>query len=143
MDKASHIGSSMRFLFWGPPGTGKTLTAQMFADDIKASFYHISAATLDVRADKQAERLREILATASAWGAVLLLDEADRLISARSSNRSDNALRSNFLCASDQFPGTLIMTTNLHHHTVDSAILSKTQYMLKYELPGVKERKDL
>lgn len=69
----------------GPPGVGKTLTAESVAEVMKVPLYVMSAGDLGTNADAVERSLKNILRMIPKWGAVLLLDEADVFMEARSS----------------------------------------------------------
>lgn len=68
----------------GPPGVGKTLTAESVAEVMKVPLYVMSAGDLGTNADAVERSLKNILRMIPKWGAVLLLDEADVFMEARS-----------------------------------------------------------
>jgi hypothetical protein len=68
----------------GPPGVGKTLTAESVAEVMKVPLYVMSAGDLGTTAESVERNLKDILRMIPKWGAVLLLDEADVFMEARS-----------------------------------------------------------
>lgn len=68
----------------GPPGVGKTLTAESVAEVMKVPLYVMSAGDLGTNASTVERSLKDILRMVPKWGAVLLLDEADVFMEARS-----------------------------------------------------------
>lgn len=82
----------------GPPGVGKTLTAESVAEVMKVPLYVMSAGDLGTTASSVEENLKDILRMIPKWGAVLLLDEADVFMEARSAtDLARNELVSIFL----------------------------------------------
>jgi SpoVK/Ycf46/Vps4 family AAA+-type ATPase len=71
------------FLLYGPPGLGKTLTAESVAEVAKRPLYHISAGELSTDVRSLETELRKIFQMGARWNAVVLLDEADVLMSKR------------------------------------------------------------
>ena len=69
----------------GPPGVGKTLTAESVAEVMQVPLYAMSAGDLGTSAHQVEKRLKDILRMIPKWGAVLLLDEADVFMEARTS----------------------------------------------------------
>lgn len=67
----------------GPPGVGKTLTAESVAEVMRVPLYAMSAGDLGSSANLVEDRLKDILRMIPKWGAVLLLDEADVFMEAR------------------------------------------------------------
>ena len=82
----------------GPPGVGKTLTAESVAEVMQVPLYAMSAGDLGSTAGKVEKRLKDILRMIPKWGAVLLLDEADVFMEARTTTDLErNELVSIFL----------------------------------------------
>ncbi len=97
----------------GPPGTGKTLTAEGISELLKCPLYMASAGELGTDSRFLETELQKILDICHAWGAILLLDEADVFLEKR--NMHDihrNALVSIFLRQLEYFQGILFLTTN-------------------------------
>ena len=97
----------------GPPGTGKTLTAEGISELLKCPLYTVSAGELGTDSRFLEMELQKILDICHAWGAILLLDEADVFLEKR--NMHDlhrNALVSIFLRQLEYFQGILFLTTN-------------------------------
>lgn len=97
----------------GPPGTGKTLTAEGISELLQCPLYMASAGELGTDSRYLEAELQKILDICHAWGAILLLDEADVFLEKR--NMQDihrNALVSIFLRQLEYFQGILFLTTN-------------------------------
>lgn len=78
-------------------------------------------------------QLDRIFQTAKAWGALLLLDEADVFLQERSRLSLDrNRLVAVFLRKVEFFEGVLFLTTNLLND-FDPAILNRVHLKLKYD----------
>lgn len=106
-------GKGLVAMFSGPPGCGKTLTAEAVAEVTRRPLYTVSAGELGVEPGDVDEKLQRVLELAHKWGAVLLLDEADVFLQARSfKDVTRNALVSIFLRQLEYFEGILILTTN-------------------------------
>lgn len=106
-------GKGMVAVLHGPPGTGKTLTAEGIAELLKCPLYMVTAGELGTSPQMLEAELDKVLNLAHAWGAVLLLDEADVFMEKR--NMQDinrNALVSIFLRLLEYFQGILFLTTN-------------------------------
>jgi len=73
-------------LLSGPPGVGKTLTAESVAEEMRAPLYTISAGDLGTEPQGVEAALGNILEMNTKWNAVLLLDEADVFLEARSAH---------------------------------------------------------
>lgn len=97
----------------GPPGTGKTLTAEGISELLKCPLYMVSVGELGTDSRFLEAELQKILDICHAWGAILLLDEADVFLEKRTMNDVHrNALVSIFLRQLEYFQGILFLTTN-------------------------------
>ncbi|KAJ6035920.1 AAA family ATPase [Penicillium herquei] len=76
-------GRGIIMLLKGPPGVGKTLTAESVAEVMKVPLYSLSAGDLGTSALTVEHSLRNILKMVPRWGAIILLDEADVFMEAR------------------------------------------------------------
>ena len=106
-------GKGLVAVLHGPPGTGKTLTAEGISELLKCPLYMVSAGELGTDSRFLELELQKILDICHAWGAILLLDEADVFLEKR--NMHDlhrNALVSIFLRQLEYFQGILFLTTN-------------------------------
>ncbi|KAK0614546.1 hypothetical protein B0T14DRAFT_499790 [Immersiella caudata] len=76
-------GKGIICLFSGPPGSGKTLTTEAVAESTEPPLYSVSASDLGTHPINVEEKLSEVLELASKWNAILLTDEADVSLQAR------------------------------------------------------------
>ncbi|KAG6813734.1 hypothetical protein H0H92_007686 [Tricholoma furcatifolium] len=107
-------GKGLVGLLCGSPGTGKTLTAEAVAEIARMPLYAVNAGDLGTEASEVDAMLLRILELATAWNAVVLLDEADVFLYKRSPLAIDqNALVAVFLRHLEYYQGVLIMTTNM------------------------------
>lgn len=126
-------GKGLVAVLHGPPGTGKTLTAEGISELLKCPLYMVSAGELGTDSRYLESELQKILDICHAWGAILLLDEADVFLEKR--NMHDihrNALVSIFLRQLEYFQGILFLTTN-RVETFDDAFQSRIHIALKYD----------
>ncbi|KAK0743541.1 P-loop containing nucleoside triphosphate hydrolase protein [Schizothecium vesticola] len=131
-DIISGKGKGIVCLFSGPPGSGKTLTAEAVAELTKRPLYSVSAGDLGIEPRTVDETLSQALELASKWNAVLLLDEADVFLQARTAeNVKRNALVSIFLRQLEYYQGILILTTN-RIGQFDAAFESRVHVSLQY-----------
>ncbi|ORY59770.1 uncharacterized protein BCR38DRAFT_62956 [Pseudomassariella vexata] len=134
-------GKGLVAVLHGPPGTGKTLTAEGISELLKCPLYMVSAGDLGTDSRYLEAELQKILDICHAWGAILLLDEADVFLEKR--NMHDihrNALVSIFLRQLEYFQGILFLTTN-RVETFDDAFQSRIHIALRYDELDTKAKK--
>ncbi|CRK28687.1 hypothetical protein BN1708_015327 [Verticillium longisporum] len=134
-------GKGLVAVLHGPPGTGKTLTAEGISELLKCPLYMVSAGELGTDSRFLETELQKILDICHAWGAILLLDEADVFLEKR--NMHDihrNALVSIFLRQLEYFQGILFLTTN-RVETFDDAFQSRIHVALRYDKLSVKAKR--
>ncbi|KAI1775826.1 hypothetical protein F4818DRAFT_441104 [Hypoxylon cercidicola] len=134
-------GKGLVAVLHGPPGTGKTLTAEGISELLKCPLYMVSAGDLGTDSRYLEAELQKILDICHAWGAILLLDEADVFLEKR--NMQDihrNALVSIFLRQLEYFQGILFLTTN-RVQTFDDAFQSRIHIALRYDDLDTKAKK--
>jgi SpoVK/Ycf46/Vps4 family AAA+-type ATPase len=134
----------------GPPGVGKSLTAECIAEYAKKPIIPLSVGNLVAVEDSIEERLIEAFANASRLGAILLLDEADVVLEARSFEEIRiNGIVSGshtlypkakdaftkiyvvFLRQLEYYSGMLFLTTN-RINSMDHAFQSRIQIAIPY-----------
>ncbi|KAL7547188.1 hypothetical protein ACHAWF_010506 [Thalassiosira exigua] len=127
-------GEGTVFLLHGLPGTGKTLTAEAIAETLQRPLYSVSMGTLGTTADELERRLSEILQLSARWDALVLLDEADSFLEARSPNSpiERNAMVSVMLRLVEYHRGILFLTSN-RVDTLDPAFMTRITLALRYE----------
>jgi len=77
-------GKGVVILLHGAPGVGKTATAEAVAQKFGRPLFPITCGDLGFKPDTVEENLSEIFRLAHLWDCVLLLDEADVFLTARS-----------------------------------------------------------
>lgn len=136
------------FNFYGLPGTGKTLSAREVARTLGKKLYIVDYAQTESKMVGETEKhISEIFSFAKNNDAIILLDEADTLVSKRieentSSSRHINASRNVFMQELDKFDGVVILTTNLFS-SFDSALLRRISQHIKFDLPTLEMRKEI
>ncbi|KAF1946648.1 P-loop containing nucleoside triphosphate hydrolase protein [Clathrospora elynae] len=119
-------------LLSGPPGVGKTLTAESVAEHMRAPLFMMSAGDLGINPAQVETKLTNILEMISKWNAVLLLDECDVFLEARSTHDLErNKLVSIFLRVLEYYEGLLFLTTN-RVDNIDAAFQSRIHISLAY-----------
>lgn len=125
-------GKGIILLLSGSPGVGKTLTAESVAEDMRVPLYMMSAGDLGLRPDQVEHSLRNVLEMVEKWNAVLLLDECDVFLEARStSDLERNKLVSIFLRMLEYYEGVLFLTTN-RIKEIDPAFQSRIHVSIEY-----------
>ncbi|MCJ1288004.1 hypothetical protein MMC26_007357 [Xylographa opegraphella] len=138
-------GKGLVILLHGTPGSGKTLTAETAAEYTHKALLKISLSEL-----KDDERLEENMIKfqryASTWQAIILIDEADVFLEARTSNGHDSAERNGlvavFLRTLEYSQGIIFLTTN-RITAFDAAIRSRVHLALQYRAPDTDARRQL
>ena len=76
-------GKGLIFILHGIPGTGKTFTAESVADHVERPLYVLNSGELGVTPESVEANLRNALKLATAWNAIVLIDEADVFLEQR------------------------------------------------------------
>ncbi|KAF1937597.1 P-loop containing nucleoside triphosphate hydrolase protein [Clathrospora elynae] len=125
-------GQGMIMLLCGPPGVGKTLTAETVSEHLRRPLYKLGAGDLGTDARHVEASLDKALKLCGHFGAVLLIDEVDVFMEARTSNNLQrNELVSVFLRLLEYYNGIMILTTN-RMRSIDSAFESRIDITLTY-----------
>jgi hypothetical protein len=125
-------GGGCIFLLHGPPGVGKTLTAESVAEKLKRPLYSVGIGELGTNVASLEQSLTRILETASTWGAVLLIDEADIFLEERNDNDIErNAMVGVFLRLLEYYHGILFLTSN-RAKRIDTAFYSRISLSINY-----------
>ncbi|OBZ76249.1 hypothetical protein A0H81_02954 [Grifola frondosa] len=112
-DFISGKGHGLVINLFGNPGTGKSLTAEAMSEYVRKPLYVVGAADLGTNADVLDHNLTTIFKMTAAWGAVVLIDEADVFLEERSlAFLERNAMVAVFLRQLEYFRGILFLTTN-------------------------------
>ncbi|KAE8441938.1 hypothetical protein EG329_004146 [Mollisiaceae sp. DMI_Dod_QoI] len=134
-DVISGKGKGIIMLLSGGPGIGKTLTAESVAENMRTPLYMMSAGDLGVKSSEVESSLTTILEMVAKWNAVLLLDECDVFLEARSAHDLErNKIVSIFLRTLEYYEGILFLTTN-RVKNMDPAFQSRIHISMEY--PGL------
>lgn len=121
------------FLLHGPPGVGKTLTCEAVAELLHKPLYSITVGELGTNVDQLEKRLNNILEIANSWAAVILIDEADIFMEARTKSDIDrNGMVSIFLRLLERHQGVMFLTTN-RNEDIDPAFRSRISIVVGYK----------
>jgi MoxR-like ATPase len=126
----------------GDPGIGKTLTAEVYSEVVKRPLYVVQSSQLGIDADGLEKTLKEVLARANKWRAILLIDECDVYVRKREQNIKQNAIVGVFLRVLEYYRGILFMTSN-RGTEIDDAILSRTTAHIRYPRPTLEDQKKI
>ncbi|KAK8250829.1 P-loop containing nucleoside triphosphate hydrolase protein [Phyllosticta capitalensis] len=136
----SNKGNGLIILLHGGPGTGKTLTAESVAEYTKKPLYRITSGDIGTTPSEVEKYLDVVLDLGRRWDCVVLLDEAEVFLQARTlTDLARNSLVSVFLRVLEYFQGILILTSN-RVATFDEAFKSRIQLALYYEPLGRTQR---
>ncbi|KAI1733499.1 hypothetical protein F4680DRAFT_441532 [Xylaria scruposa] len=116
----------------GAPGVGKTSTAECVADYFRKPLFQLTCGDLGMWAEQVESALQQTFALAGRWGCILLLDEADVFLSARTpTDLLRNSIVSVFLRVIEYYSGILFLTTN-RVGDFDEAFASRIHMSLYY-----------
>lgn len=136
----ARVGVGVRALFAGASGTGKTLAARLLAATLDRDLYRIDlAATVNKYIGETEKNLDRALAAAEELDVVVLLDEGDALMAARTDVSSANDryanLETNFLLQRiESFSGILVVTTNAADR-IDKAFSRRMDVVIHFRPP--------
>ncbi len=142
------IKPGFRALFYGPPGTGKTLTASLLGKTTGLDVYRIDLSMVVSKYIGETEKnLANIFDQAENKRWILFFDEADALFGKRTQTSSSNDRYANqevsyLLQRVEDFPGVVILATNLKAN-MDEAFSRRFQTMIHFPMPGPVQRKML
>ncbi|KAF5625587.1 hypothetical protein F52700_8952 [Fusarium sp. NRRL 52700] len=118
---------------FGPPGVGKTYTAEAVAEKARVPLYSMSAGDLGTVPKEVELALERALTLCGLWNAMILLDEADVFLGARSdSDIARNELVAIFLTKLEYYTGVCFLTTN-RTASIDIAFQSRVDLFLPYK----------
>ncbi|KAI9745900.1 MAG: hypothetical protein M1818_000581 [Claussenomyces sp. TS43310] len=119
-------GKGLVFLFHGQPGL------EALSESISRPLYRINIGLLAMTDDWE-PALEQIFRDAHSWRAVLLFDEAEVVMEARTKDRMhQNSWCSAFLRKLEYYEGILILTTNMIH-SIDKAFRSRINIAIHYD----------
>ncbi|MFC1748517.1 ATP-binding protein [Pseudomonadota bacterium] len=137
-----------RSLFYGPPGTGKTLTATLIGADVGVDVYRIDLSMVVSKYIGETEKnLANVFDQAENKNWILFFDEADALFGKRTQASSSNDRHANqeisyLLQRIEDFPGVVILATNLKAN-IDDAFARRFQSLVYFPAPDEEQRFEL
>lgn len=129
-----------RALFYGPPGTGKTLAATLLGKKNNMDVYRMDLSMIVSKYIGETEKnLAKIFDMAENRNWILFFDEADALFGKRTSTNTSNDRHANqevayLLQRIEDFPGTVILATNLKSN-IDEAFSRRFQSIIYFPMP--------
>ncbi|KAI0201471.1 hypothetical protein F4808DRAFT_425284 [Astrocystis sublimbata] len=118
-------GKGLVMLLHGNPGVGKTLMAESIAELRESPLYSVSGGELSTRVTRVETRLNDIFKLAKRWNAIVLVDEADVVLTKRSAVEIErNSLVAVWLRMIEYFEGVCFLTTN-RRDELDEAFKSR------------------
>ncbi|KAF8797499.1 P-loop containing nucleoside triphosphate hydrolase protein [Phlegmacium glaucopus] len=125
-------GQGLVVNLFGPPGVGKTFSAEATSELLRRPLYVVGGGDLGTRASTLDHALERIFDVATAWKAIVLIDEADVFLEQRSMHDLErNAMVAVFLRHVEYYRGILFLTTN-RVKTFDEAFLSRIHVALHF-----------
>lgn len=125
------MSPSVLLNLYGASGTGKSMTAEALADRLGKKVIRASYADIESKYHGEGpKRMKAIFLAAKQQDAVLFIDEADSMLSARLTNVSQgseqaiNSMRSQLLISLENHDGIVIFATNLIEN-YDQAFLTR------------------
>lgn len=129
-----------RALFYGPPGTGKTLAATLLGKKNQMDVYRVDLSMIVSKYIGETEKnLAKVFDLAENRNWILFFDEADALFGKRTSTNTSNDRHANqevayLLQRIEDFPGTVILATNLKSN-IDEAFSRRFQSIIYFPMP--------
>ncbi|KAJ7062733.1 hypothetical protein C8F01DRAFT_1135061 [Mycena amicta] len=125
-------GAGLVVDLFGPPGVGKRFSAEATSEHVKRPLYVIGGGDLGTRAADLDVSLERVFNVATAWKAIVLIDEADVFLERRSLHDLErNAMVAVFLRHVEYYRGILFLTTN-RVQAFDEALLSRIHVALHF-----------
>lgn len=140
-----------KILLYGDSGTGKTMSAYAVAKSLDKKILSLDCSKiLSMYVGESEKNVRRIFdeyrefESVSTYKPILLLDEADQLLSTRGNSfngtaRMYNQMQNIFLSQIEKFNGIIIATTNLLEN-LDSAFSRRFHYKIKFSRPSFEQR---
>jgi len=126
-------GHGLVINMFGPPGVGKTLSAEATSEHVRHPLYVVGCGDLGTKASELDAELEKVFDLATAWKAIILIDEADVFLEQRSLHDLErNAMVAVFLRHVEYYCGILFLTTN-RVQTFDDAFLSRIHVGLHFQ----------
>lgn len=141
---ASSIGINL----YGESGTGKSITAEAIANELRRKIIKVDYSEIqDSKWGATEKNLTQLFKVAEQEGAVIFLDEADGLLSKRSTtvsstSEASNGIKAHLLTLIDRSNVIIIYATNLFRN-FDSAFYRRILFHINYPMPKAIELEKL
>ena len=148
VNKIDKRPNSIIINFYGPPGTGKTMAAEALANSFNKSFIEVHYDELySELMGKSGKNLNNFFQLAKKEDAVLFFDEADAILSKRSSingssDSDNNVTKTVMLKKLDTYDGIVIFATN-YFTNYDKAFIRRIFDHIEFKLPNTNIRKSI
>ena len=142
------LKAGYRALFYGPPGTGKTLAATLLGKKNNMDVYRVDLSMIVSKYIGETEKnLAKVFDLAENRNWILFFDEADALFGKRTTTNTSNDRHANqevayLLQRIEDFPGTVILATNLKSN-IDEAFSRRFQSIIYFPMPSEDLRAEL
>ena len=142
------LKAGYRALFYGPPGTGKTLAATLLGKKNNMDVYRVDLSMIVSKYIGETEKnLAKVFDLAENRNWILFFDEADALFGKRTTTNTSNDRHANqevayLLQRIEDFPGTVILATNLKSN-IDEAFSRRFQSIIYFPMPSEELRAEL
>ena len=142
------LKAGYRSLFYGPPGTGKTLAATLLGKKNGMDVYRVDLSMIVSKYIGETEKnLARVFDMAENRNWILFFDEADALFGKRTTTNTSNDRHANqevayLLQRIEDFPGTIILATNLKSN-IDEAFSRRFQSVVYFPMPDEELRRSL
>lgn len=143
---ARGAGNGVRALLAGPSGSGKTLACSWLASHLHQPLFRVDlASVMSKYIGETEENLARILDRAESADVILLFDEADSLLGARtevkdSSDKFANNQTNYLLTRIEAYNGIVLMTTN-GRSRIDAAFSRRIDQIIDVPIPDARERR--
>jgi SpoVK/Ycf46/Vps4 family AAA+-type ATPase len=141
----SNANRGVRALFSGSSGVGKTLAARILASVLNMDLYRVDLSSIVNKYIGETEKnLHRVLSRAEELDVLLLLDEGDSLLGARTDVKSANDryanLETNYLLQRlESYQGVVVVTTNASQ-LIDKAFQRRLDVIVHFVPPSAAER---
>ena len=142
------LKAGYRALFYGPPGTGKTLATTLLGKKNNMDVYRVDLSMIVSKYIGETEKnLAKVFDLAENRNWILFFDEADALFGKRTTTNTSNDRHANqevayLLQRIEDFPGTVILATNLKSN-IDEAFSRRFQSIIYFPMPSEELRAEL